>query len=297
MKKIVNFFLEKLKLEKNLYGYFEGWLSIFINSFLFFWKYYFGVITGSIALKTDAFHTLSDVVTSGLVILGFYISRKPPDEKHPFGHGRSEKISSIIMATLLIVVAYEFFVASFKKFISPTTVKINLLAILVLVISIFFKEFLYSTSIVLYKKSKYHSLKADAWHHRSDSFATFFVIVGFFIFKFGLMKLDGILGMLISLLIGYTGFSLIKEVGSILIGETPSLELRKKIEEIVKEVGGEGLHHIHIHDYSGKLEITLHIRMKSHSTLEDTHKFATLIETSIQKQIPNCNVTVHCEPV
>lgn len=299
MRKLARLFLTKLGIDrrpKDQYGYWEGTVSIIINLVLFAFKYWAGLISGSIALKADAFHTLSDVVTSVLVILGFFFALRPPDGKHPFGHGRSEKVASVIMATLLCVVGYEFFIASLKQFLHPMEIQFRFLFVAMLLVSIFFKEFLYYLSMVMYEDSGYQALKADAWHHRSDSLATLIVVLGFFFFKVGLVKLDGVLGMLIALLIAYTGLALILEVGSFLLGEAPPPGLEDRIRNIVRNLGGRGIHHIHIHDYAGKLEITLHIRMDQAVPLEKVHEKATAIEQAIRAEIPNCEVTVHSEP-
>lgn len=299
MKKLALLFIKRFSfLEKSTrhYGYFEGTLSIFINIILFGVKYYYGLITGSIALKADSFHTLSDVVTSVLVILGFFLALKPADIKHPFGHGRSERIITVVMATLLVVVGYEFFLASLRQFLHPISIEFGLPVIIMLAISIFFKEFIYSVSLELYLRSNYQALKADAWHHRSDSLATLIVLIGFFFFKLGLMKLDGLLGMGVSLLIALTGIQLIREAASWLLGEAPNPDLENKIREIVSRHEGKDLHHLHIHDYAGKIEITLHIRMPRSATLNDVHNFVTQLEKAIKEEIPNSEVTIHCEP-
>ncbi|MDD3726536.1 MAG: cation diffusion facilitator family transporter [Candidatus Ratteibacteria bacterium] len=299
MKKLVNIFLDKSGIAskpKDRYGYYEGMTSIIINIILFGVKYWAGIVSGSIAVQADAFHTLSDVVTSLLVIVGFFLALQPPDKKHPFGHGRSEKVATIVMATLLCVVGYEFFTASLRQFLHPQEIQFRFLFVAVFFISVLFKEFLYFLSLAMYEKSGYEALKADAWHHRSDSLASILVILGFFFFRIGLVKLDGILGMLIALLIIYTGLVLIIEVGSFLLGESPAPDMEERIKNIVKNMGGQSIHHIHIHDYAGKLEITLHIRMDPTASLEQVHQNATSIERAIKAEIPNCEVTVHSEP-
>ncbi|HRR96177.1 MAG TPA: cation diffusion facilitator family transporter [Candidatus Ratteibacteria bacterium] len=299
MKKLTRILLVKsgiTRKPKDQYGYWEGIISIGINLILFGIKYWAGIVSGSIAVKADAFHTLSDVITSVLVIVGFFFALQPPDKKHPFGHGRSEKVATIVMATLLCVIGYEFFISSLNQFLHPAEIQFRVLFVVVFFISILLKEFLYFVSLIMYEESGYEALKADAWHHRSDSLASLIVILGLFFFKAGLVKLDGILGMLIALLIVYTGLVLILEVGSFLLGEAPSPDLEERIQKIVKNIGGQGIHHIHIHDYAGKLEITLHVRMNPNVSLEQVHKKATSIEQAIKAEIPNCEVTVHSEP-
>ncbi len=297
IEKLISLFkLDKGDKIKN-YGYFEGILSIVVNIILFFIKFIFGTLLNSIALIVDSYHTLSDVLTSVLVVVGFTISAKPPDEKHPFGHGQVERVFAIVIAAILVIVSIEFFINSYKRFVNPIHIEANLLVILLLIFSVFCKEFLTAVSYVLGVKINSASLKADAWHHRSDSIATALVVVGFIAFRFGLFHLDGILGMGISVLIAYTGISIIRETTSILMGEAPSSSFVKKIEGIALRCDGvRNVHHIHVHDYGGNVEITVHIRLKGDTHLDDAHEKASEVEKMIKKQMGRVEVTVHIEP-
>jgi len=293
---IIFFQLDKGDRFKN-YGYFEGYLSTAINIFLFILKFAFGTILGSVALVADSFHTLSDVFTSLLIIVGFKISTKPPDEKHPFGHGRAERIFAVVVASILILVGVEFLINSFKRFIQPVPIQANTLVIILLILSILLKEFLTNVALTLSKKINSASLKADAWHHRTDSIATGIVVIGFIAFRFGIYWLDGILGMGISALIAYTGITIIREAGSFLIGEAPKPLVVSQIKEIVHNWDGVAdAHDIQVHDYGGKLLITVHIRMKDDTHLRDAHQTASKIEQAIRDCIAGASVTVHIEP-
>lgn len=301
-KKITDFIIKIFKLERGdknrNFGFFEGITSSIFNFFIFLIKYLFSNTLNSISLKADAFHTLSDILTSIIVIIGFYLSSKKADKKHPFGHGRIEKIFSILMALILIYIGYEFFISSLDRFKNPVNIDINYLAILILFITILFKEFLTLISFELGKRINSLALKTDAWHHRSDSIATLLIIVGFFTFKYGLYFLDGIFGMAVSALIAYTGFSIIFESSSFLIGEEPSADLVKKINDIAYNFDFvDDVHHIHIHDYGNQIEITFHIRLKGEQTLNEVHDKITRIEKAIEKEIKGANVTIHSEPL
>ena len=295
--KLISLFnLDKGDKIKN-YGYFEGILSIVVNIILFLMKFIFGTVLNSIALIADSYHTLSDVLTSVLVVVGFKISAKPPDEKHPFGHGRVERVFAIAIAAILIIVGIEFFANSYKRLINPISIKADLLIILLLIFSVFVKEFLTAVSYILGIRINSASLKADAWHHRSDAIATAIVVAGFIAFRFGLFRLDGILGMGISVLIAYTGYSIIREASSMLMGEAPPSALVKKIEEIALCCDGvTNVHHIHVHDYGGIIEITVHIRLKRDTHLDDAHEKASGVEKALRENIQRAEVTVHVEP-
>jgi len=279
------------------YGYFEGFVSVVVNLGLFAFKFVFGFILNSVSLIAESFHSLSDVVTSAIVIFGFRISAKPADEEHPFGHGRVERILSIVIACLLIVVGAEFFKSGFIRFRNPVPIEADVFVIIMLSISILFKEFLYWLSLSLGRRIGSAALKADAWHHRTDSIATALVVVGFVAFRFGLYNLDGIIGMVVAGIIAYTGIVIIKESGSVLIGEAPSSTLVNKIKETAGQLEGiDDVHHIHVHDYGHQLEITIHVRLKGKVHLDDAHQKASEVEDAIKTCVPGAEVTVHLEP-
>jgi len=291
------FRLEKGNRFKN-YGYFEGIISIVVNILLFVFKFAVGLVLNSISLIADSLHSLSDVATSAIIVFGFGVSSKPPDIQHPFGHGRVERIVAIVIACLLIVVGIEFFRSGFTRFKNPVSIKANVIIIILLGVSVFAKEFLYWLSLNLGKRIDSAALKADAWHHRTDSIATLLVLFGFVSFRFGWYSLDGILGMVVAGIIVYTGVMIIRESGSALIGEAPSTALVDKIKTTAGDLDGvDDVHHIHVHDYGGQLEVTIHVRIDGDTHLEDAHDKASEVEQAIRKCIPGTEVTVHLEPV
>ena len=279
------------------YGYFEGFLSVILNIALFAFKFIFGTFLNSISLIADSLHSLSDVITSTIVIFGFNISTKPPDAEHPFGHGRAERIVSIVVACLLIVVGFEFFKSGFERFRNPVPIQANVFVISMLIVSILIKEFQYQVSLRLGRRIDSPALKADALHHRTDSISTVLVLVGFLCFRFGLFSLDGIMGMAVAVIIMYAGISIITESGSFLLGKAPPTSLVAKIKETTLGCHGiNDVHHIHVHDYGGQIEITIHVRLKSDIHLEDAHEKASEVERAIRKCVPGAEVTVHLEP-
>lgn len=279
------------------YGYFEGFLSIVLNVILSVLKFVFGTLLNSVSLIADALHSLTDVISSIIVVFGFKISAKPPDEKHPFGHGRAERIVSIIVACLLIVVGFEFFMSGFERFRNPIPIRSDVLVISMLIASIFIKEFLYQVSMHLGRRINSASLKADALHHRTDAISTVLVLIGFVCFRFGLFSLDGLMGMAVALIIVYAGVSIIIESGNFLIGQAPSSSLVDKIKVTAAQCDGvNDIHHIHVHDYGGQLEVTIHVRMKSKIHLVDAHQKASEVEDAIKRCVPGAEVTVHLEP-
>ncbi|MCG2821806.1 MAG: cation diffusion facilitator family transporter, partial [Candidatus Atribacteria bacterium] len=205
-------------------GYLEGTISIILNTILFGIKYWVGIKTFSIAIIADAWHTLSDSFTSLVVIIGFKVSSKPADKKHPYGHGRAEIISSVIIGTLLAVVGVNFLIASIQRFINHQSASYGNLAVIVFVISVIVKEGLAQFSMRAGEKINSQSLIADGWHHRSDSLVSLMVLVGIFMGGY-FWWVDSIMGIIVSLVIFYTTYIILKESISILIGEEPSEDL------------------------------------------------------------------------
>ncbi|HBY57955.1 MAG TPA: cation transporter [Candidatus Atribacteria bacterium] len=284
------------KKQKTFIGYLEGTVSIILNTFLFILKYWVGTKTFSIAIVADAWHTLSDSLTSLVVIIGFKVSSKPADKKHPFGHGQAEVISSVIIGTLLGVVGVNFLIASIQKFINHQSAFYGNLAIIVFTISVIVKEGLAQFSIRAGKKINSQSLIADGWHHRSDALVSFLVLVGIFIGKY-FWWVDSIMGISVSLVIFYTTYTILKKSISTLIGEEPSDDFKEEIRRIVINNVSRNvkLHHLHSHKYGDNRELTFHIRLPADMRLEDAHRVTEELEKKIKDE-KNIETTIHIEP-
>ncbi|MBA3061431.1 MAG: cation transporter [Atribacteria sp.] len=277
-------------------GYLEGTISIILNTILFGIKYWVGIKTFSIAIIADAWHTLSDSLTSLVVIIGFKVSSKPADKKHPYGHGQAEIISSIIIGTLLAVVGVNFLIASIQKFINHQSASYGNLAVIVFIISVIVKEGLAQFSMRAGKKINSQSLIADGWHHRSDALVSLMVLVGIFIGEY-FWWVDSIMGIIVSLVIFYTTYIILKDSISILIGEEPSEDLEVEIRKIVANSVSHDvkLHHLHSHKYGDNRELTFHIRLPVDMRLEDAHRITEKLEKKIKKEM-NIETTIHIEP-
>ncbi|MFN3412416.1 MAG: cation diffusion facilitator family transporter [Exilispira sp.] len=277
-------------------GYLEGILSIIINTSLFFLKIYAGSKSKSISMIADAWHTLSDTLTSIVVIAGFYISSLPRDEEHPFGHGRAELIASIIIGTLLAVVGFNFIVESINNLRNKVMANFKLLSLIVFAVSSVIKEMLASFSIWAGKKIDSRSLIADGWHHRSDALAAIIIVVAAISGKW-LWWIDGVLGIIVSILILYTAYDVIKGSSNSLLGENVDEITRNKIFEIINNISSEisDIHHIHIHRYGDHLEISLHIRMNGIKDVNFAHNISNSIEKALKEEL-NAEATIHIEP-
>ncbi len=282
-------------MDKNKLAYSEGWISIVVNTILFGLKYWAGIVSGSVALISDAWHSLSDSISSVGIIIGTKISSKPPDEKHPFGHGRAELITSILIGVLLAVVAYNFFLESIESIKNHKKAVFGTLSITVLIVSIIMKEMSAQYAFYTARKTGFLSLKADGWHHRSDAITSVLILAGIFINPYFPM-IDGILGIIVSLFILHTAYSIIKESSSAVLGESCSEEFIDKIKKVAGDSAGfdVGIHHIHSHNYGNHKEVTFHINLSGNMTVEEAHNIADNIEKDVKKEL-DITATVHID--
>ena len=278
-------------------GYTEGVVSIIANAILFVLKLWAGIVTGSIAITADAWHTLSDSISSIVVVIGVKLSSKKPDKEHPFGHGRWEQIAALLIAFLLAIIAYDFMKDSIIQFRLRESTVFGTLAIVVIIISIVVKEALAQYAFYIWRKTDNVSIKADGWHHRTDALSSLVVLLGI-LFAKQFWWIDSILGMIISLMLFYATYEVAKEAISKLLGEKPSQDLINKITEAVKPAYKSNLqlHHFHIHNYVAHQELTFHIKLDNNLTIEAGHNIATDIENIVLEQF-GIIATVHVEPL
>lgn len=273
----------------------EGWVSICGNILLFFLKLWVGLITGSVALTADAYHTLTDSISSGIVIVSGWLSRKPADEKHPFGHGRSDLISSVIIGVLLALIGFEFMLKSVEQIQSGAGVDYGKAAIIVTVISILVKELMAQFAFWAGRKSDSTILKADGWHHRTDALSSVVILIGILCGSFA-DWIDGALGILVSLMIFYASYEILRDSVSRLIGETPDRKVVDKIEALIVKMDLDVQpHHFHLHRYGDHVELTFHLTMDGDLTLEQAHDQAHRIEQALRDQM-RIEATIHMEP-
>jgi cation diffusion facilitator family transporter len=278
-------------------AYIEGFTSIVVNTFLFVVKYVFGVMYSSIAVLADSIHTLSDSATSVVLVLGFYLASKPADEEHPFGHGRFEIISALVIGVLLGVVAVEFMRDSVEKLVVRASLVYSDVLVAVLVVSTLVKAWLGIWAYRLSVKYGSEAIKADAWHHNSDALATGLLALAIFVGR-EYWWIDGALGMLISLAILITAGRLVYESSTELLGRAPLKIELDRLKSVVKEACPEieNIHHIHFHRYGDHVEVTLHVTLRGDMPLREAHEIASRAERTIKKKL-GYEATVHVEPL
>lgn len=278
------------------YGMLLGWISIIGNILLFVLKYIAGVMSGSVALIADAWHTLTDSLSSIILIVGIRISRKPPDEEHPYGHGRAEWISSMLIGVFLVVIGVSFVQESLDRLRNREEFSFGIMAWVATILSILVKEGMAQMAFHGARKTGLQSLKADAWHHRTDSLSSVLVLIGL-IFGRQYWWIDGVLGIVVSLLIFVAAWEILKETMSNMIGRRPDKETVGTIHKILvdncqKDVN---IHDIRIHYYGHHQEMTAHIKLPGHMSLDVAHTIANQIEELILQDL-GIHATIHTEP-
>lgn len=283
-------------MDKTRAGYTEGVVSIFTNALLFGLKLWAGIVTGSIALTADAWHTMSDSISSVIVIIAVKLSSRKPDRKHPFGHGRWEQIAALFIAFLLAIIAFDFLRDSIVRFRLHEATTFGTIAIVVTIISIAVKEALAQYAFYIARHTNNVSIKADGWHHRTDALSSVMVLAGILLAK-KFWWIDSVLGAVISLMIFYVTWKIAMEAITKLLGERPDQSLIDKIKEAAGTLSKENLqlHHFHIHNYVGHQELTFHIKLDSGLSIKEGHRIATEIEKMVYEQF-GIIATVHVEP-
>lgn len=282
--------------QKNRYGYIEGVIGIVANLILFAIKYWAGIVSGSLALIADAWHTLSDSASSGIVIGSVKLSSQKADERHPFGHGRYQEIASIFIGFLLGIIAWEFLSGSIAKFREHESTQFGTLAIVVTIISIVVKEVMAQYAYWTYRKTGMETLRADGWHHRSDALSSAVVLLGI-LFGSRFWWIDSVLGFLISLMLFYAVFEIVRNSIDKLLGVKPDKELISSVNNLIEKVSDKEIapHHFHLHTYGDHQELTFHIKLRGDLDIASGHQIATELENALRDQM-GIEATIHVEP-
>ena len=283
--------------DKTKAGYREGIISIIVNTVLFAVKLWAGIITGSIALAADAWHTLSDSISSVIVVAAVKLSSRKADKEHPFGHGRWEQIAALFIAVILGIIAYDFLKNSILQFNEREKAVFGAPALIVTLVSIVVKEALAQYAFYTGRKTNSPSVKADGWHHRTDALSSVVVLAGI-LFAKQFWWIDSVLGIIIALMLFYATLKIMRESITKLLGEEPGQDLIEEINAEIKKVYPDDLwiHHFHLHNYVLHQELTLHIRLDKNLSIERGHQIATVIEDLIKEKF-NMAATIHVEPL
>ena len=267
------------------YGNLGGIVGICVNSLLFLIKLFVGIFAGSVAIMADAFNNLSDAASSVITIIGFKMANKPADAEHPFGHGRIEYLSALIVSFMVMLVGFQFVKTSFSKILNPEAVKFEFIPFILLLISIGFKLWLSKFNKNLGNKINSSALKAAGTDALGDVFTSSTVVISFLAAKFTTLPIDGYIGILVALAIIYSGFTLINETISPLLGEAPDPELVNNIIEMVLSYENIiGVHDLIIHNYGpGRVMASIHAEIPADINIMTIHDIIDKAEREISE--------------
>ncbi|MDN5354049.1 MAG: hypothetical protein PWQ09_805 [Candidatus Cloacimonadota bacterium] len=282
--------------ERTRQAYTESKLSIILNVLLFGLKFWVGIRSASVALMADAWHTLSDSFSSIILFFGFKISNRGPDKKHPYGHGRMELIAAVIIGVILGVIGVNFVVESVQRFFNNESANFGLLAIIVTIISIIFKEAMARYATHLGKKLNSELIKADGWHHRSDALSSLLILAGIFLGRY-VWWIDSLLGVIVSFMLFYAAYEVLSQSINSLLGTKMDDDFKQKLEEFIcSQLDFRVyLHHIHMHMYGEHKEMTFHIKLPADMTIGEGHKISKKLEKKLLEEY-GINATIHFDP-
>ncbi len=297
-ERLLRRFPESRRRDRRFIGYLEAWVSIVGNVFLFAFKLLAGLALNSISLVAEAFHSLSDVLTSLVVLAGFFFGGKPADSDHPHGHGRLEHVATLLIAFMLFLVAVGMGRGSLLRILHPKPVLFSLAIVLLLAVSAAFKEWMASFSQYLGAKIGSTTLVADAWHHRSDAVATALVAVGLAVSPLGLYWLDGVLGLGVTALLAWIAWDLGRSSVNELIGKAPDPGMIAAIHGVaLAQEGVLSCHHVEVHDYLSHMDVSLHIVVQGRMSARSAHRVAESVESGLKEKLgQHFTISVHIDP-
>ena len=281
------------------YGVLGGILGIICNLFLFAVKLFSGIFMNSIAIISDSVNNLSDTGSSIVTLVGSKLSGMRPDKEHPFGHGRIEYISSLIVSFVIMLVGFELMKSSYGKIINPEPVAFSLPIIILLSLSVLVKVWMYSYNKYLGKQINSSILIATSKDSINDVFSTSAVIVTTIIGRFvNFPLLDGIVGIVVSIMVMYSGFGIAKEVIDILLGKSPEKETVDELVGIIKSGEGiVGVHDLIVHDYGpGRVLASVHVEVPDDVDIVLAHETIDSIERLVYDKM-QIELVIHLDPI
>lgn len=280
------------------YGILCGTIGICLNILLFIGKFLAGTISGSVSITADAFNNLSDAGSSLVTMIGFKLAGAKPDPHHPFGHGRIEYISGLVVSGAILIMAFELVKSSVEKIIHPGKVEYGALALVILAVSIGVKLYMCFYNRSFGKKLDSAAMRATATDSLSDVCATSVVLIAALAEKFFGFQIDGWCGVLVGLFIFYAGINAARETLNPLLGQPPEPEFVAQIEDLVMshpEV--RGVHDLIVHDYGpGRRMVSLHAEVPAEGDIIMMHDAIDNIEGELRRRL-QCDAVIHMDPI
>ena len=279
------------------YGTLSSIVGIICNVLLFLIKYAMGTLSHSISIVSDAFNNLSDCAGCLVTLLGYKMASKPADKNHPFGHGRMEYLTSLIIA-LIIFVGIELLKNSVEKIINPVEIRFSFAVLFSLVFSIAVKLWMAVFNAELGKKINSSVLTATAKDSKSDVIATSATLIALICSLFTALPVDGVMGLLVSVFILKSGYDIVKDTVDELLGKPADPEIINHIKEyVLKNDKIIGIHDLIIHSYGpGNMIGSCHVEVKSNESFTEVHDIVDSIEREIHNNL-NILMTIHMDPI
>ncbi|WP_413497245.1 cation diffusion facilitator family transporter [Carnobacterium maltaromaticum] len=279
-------------------GAFAGRIGLLSNLVLFLAKFVIGLLSGSVSIMADAINNLSDTISSILTLVGFYISGKPADAEHPYGHERFEYISGMLVSILITFVGFQFLITSIERIRNPQSVTVTWLVLIILLVSIGIKiwQGLFYQKVA--KKIDSDALVASAKDSLNDVFTTVTVLVSAMVEGLTGLKIDGYVGLAIAIYIIYSGYKMIMGFVNELMGMRPAEEEINQIKERLSAIDNIiGYHDLLIHNYGpNKTFASVHIEIDDTWNLRKAHEKTDLIEREFKKEL-GIELVCHVDPV
>ena len=280
------------------YGVLIGIVGIICNLILFIIKFFSGLVLNSVAVMSDAFNNFSDMGSSAISIFSAVLSSKAPDRDHPFGHGRIEYVSSLIISFIIFLVGFELFKSSLEKIFHPEEILLNIPVLALLTLSSLVKLWMYFANKYVGKKISSPAAVATATDCINDTISTLAVILATVIGIITGVPLDGYIGLFVSLLILKGGLKSASDTVGVLLGKAPDRELVKKLEEIITSYDGVfGIHDLIVHDYGpGRIFASVHAEVPESAPAMRSHEIIDKIETDVLENM-GIELVIHMDPI
>ena len=279
-------------------GKLSGIVGIFSNLFLFVIKFVIGTIVHSVSIQADGVNNLTDAGSNIISILSFHLANKPADKDHPFGHERTETIASLFVGILILVLGFETAKESISKVIHPGSIDFRIASVIILLISIIVKFWMYAYNKKLSKTYDSSLLEATALDSISDVCGTTAVLVSTLLSPVLHFNLDGYMGIVVSGIILYEAYGLLRDMINSLIGEAPDPELVHNIVDmIMAHPAILGVHDMMLHNYGpNKIFASAHVEVDSSKDIFETHDHIDNIEREVKENM-NIDLVLHMDPV
>ena len=280
------------------YGRLAGIVGIVCNLLLCGFKLLAGILAGSLAMIADAFNNLSDAGSAIVTLIGFKLAGAPPDKDHPFGHGRMEYLSAMGVAVLIILAGFELATSAIDKMIHPASPSFSLISTIILAVSILVKLWMAVFNRRIGKKIRSDALCATGLDSRNDVICTGVVLISSVLGLWLPISIDGYVGMAVALFVIWSGFTVIRDTVSPLMGQAPDPELVQNIQQLVlSHEGVVGIHDLIVHDYGpGRRFISLHAEVSADGDMLELHDVIDTAERELSEEM-GCLATIHMDPL